>query len=112
MTTPTAENVAEAQRLADELCGKALTTEEIVQIIAEVFAAHDDAAKAETWQTIDTAPKDGDYVLATKYLDGDPGDAWAVGYYDGNFDHYGTIRHLVKDDKGCNLRNSGFRRLL
>lgn len=23
----------------------------------------------------------GDYVLATKYEDGDPGDAWAVGFY-------------------------------
>lgn len=23
----------------------------------------------------------GDYVLATKYVDGDPGDPWAVGFY-------------------------------
>ncbi len=25
-------------------------------------------------------PKIGDYVLATKFSDGDPGDAWAVGH--------------------------------
>lgn len=51
----------------------------------------------------------GAYVLATKYADGDPGDAWAVGFYlrpkpDG--------RHLVVDTDGKLLYGpNGFRRV-
>jgi hypothetical protein len=53
-------------------------------------------------------PEIGDYVLATKYSDGDPGDAWGVGYYDGM--KYGD-RHMVKDSTGAQIRLNGFRRV-
>lgn len=56
-----------------------------------------------------TTPEKGDYVLATKYSDGDPGDPWAVGYYLGNFDHYGQTRHLVGDENGKSFRANGYR---
>lgn len=49
----------------------------------------------------------GDYVLATKYDDGDPGDTWAVGFYDGERDG----RHYVKDATGAQIRVNGFRRV-
>ena len=39
----------------------------------------------------------GDYVLATKYSDGDPADAWAVGFYIRPTAHG---RHLVGDANG------------
>lgn len=50
----------------------------------------------------------GAYVFATKYDDGDPGDAWAVGYYMGQ-----TLngRHLVGDGKGVSYRRSGYGRV-
>lgn len=53
-------------------------------------------------------PKSRDYVLATKYEDGDPGDPWAVGFYarpmaDG--------RHMVVGDKGASIYASGYRRV-
>jgi hypothetical protein len=48
----------------------------------------------------------GDYVLATKYDDGDPGDMWALGFYDGERDG----RHYVKDSAGQQIRGNGFRR--
>src|SRR3990170_740964 len=49
----------------------------------------------------------GDYVLATKYSDGDPGDAWALGFYNG--EHGG--RHYVLGSAGQNIRGNGFRRV-
>ena len=55
--------------------------------------------------------KKGDYVLATKYKDGDPGDAFVVGFYAGNFDSYGEPRHLVNDGNGNQFRANGFRRV-
>lgn len=54
------------------------------------------------------APAIGDYVLATKYADGDPGDPWALGFYDGI--RYGD-RHMVKDAAGNQIRHNGFRRV-
>ena len=51
----------------------------------------------------------GAYVLATKYEDGDPGDAWALGFYDGVRDEQG--RHYVKDSEGRQIRGNGFRRV-
>jgi hypothetical protein len=57
------------------------------------------------------APKKGDYVVATKYADGDPGDQFAIGFYNGSYDHYGQTRHLVIDSEGKNFRNNGFRRV-
>lgn len=54
--------------------------------------------------------KVGDYVVATKYSDGDPGDHFCVGYYAGSYDHYGQTRHLVNDPEGNSFRHNGFRR--
>lgn len=45
--TPSPENMRIAVQLADKLCDKPLTYEEIIQIIAQAFEAKDDAAKAE-----------------------------------------------------------------
>ena len=55
----------------------------------------------------DPTPEIGAYVLATKYSDGDPGDAWALGFYDGERDG----RHYVKDSAGKQIRGNGFRRV-
>lgn len=49
----------------------------------------------------------GDYVLATKYRDGDPGDNWCVGFYD----HEDKGRHYVTDADGKQFRANGFRRV-
>lgn len=49
----------------------------------------------------------GDYVLATKWGDGDPGDHWGVGFYDRL--HNG--RHYVLDNGGKQIRGNGFRRV-
>lgn len=54
-------------------------------------------------------PEIGDYVLATKYSDGDPGDMWALGFYDGVNDQQG--RHYVVDNEGKQIRGNGFRRV-
>jgi hypothetical protein len=51
-------------------------------------------------------PKQGDYVFATKYSDGDPSDQWCVGFYDG-FRH---DRHFVVDGDGKQFRGNGFRK--
>lgn len=63
------------------------------------------------------SPAAGDYVLATKYSDGDPGDAWALGFYAGELlDTYiGQIkvapRYLVNDSSGKTIRPNGYRRV-
>ena len=57
--------------------------------------------------------KKGDYVLATKYSDGDPCDHFCVGFFDGMLkDNYGneTERYIVIDSDGARFRHSGFRR--
>jgi hypothetical protein len=63
-------------------------------------------------------PAVGDYVLATKYSDGDPGDAWALGFYAGELDMgnaHSDIkvppRYMVKDGAGKNIRGNGYRRV-
>jgi hypothetical protein len=48
----------------------------------------------------------GDYVLATKYKDGDPSDHFAVGFFDGMIED----RFVVVDIGGVSLRGNGFRR--
>lgn len=54
----------------------------------------------------------GDYVLATKYSDGDPQDQWAVGFYAGvTAQHYDPPRFDVVDSKGKQFRGNGFRRV-
>ena len=55
----------------------------------------------------------GDYVLATKYSDGDPMDHFCVGFFRGMLvDCNGktTNRFLVEDGDGQLFRASGFRR--
>jgi hypothetical protein len=66
------------------------------------LAEHDASASAQGCE-----PKLGDYVFATKYTDGDPNDAWAVGFYDGCRDE----RHYVIDGNGKQIRAGGFRRV-
>ena len=55
--------------------------------------------------------KVGDYVLATKYADGDPGDHFCVGFYHSSYDNGVGIRHLVVDNNGKQFRRNGFRRI-
>lgn len=55
--------------------------------------------------------KKGDYVLATKYSDGDPCDHWCVGFYENPMDYGDTVRHNVVDSKGSPFRGNGFRRV-
>lgn len=55
-------------------------------------------------------PKKGDYVLATKYGDGDPGDEWAVGIFDRMLPKEGGDRFMVVDYYGKQFRGNGFRR--
>ena len=50
----------------------------------------------------------GDYVLATKYDDGDPNDHWCVGFYD-CMNH--KDRYMVVNDKGESFRLNGFERV-
>jgi hypothetical protein len=52
-------------------------------------------------------PNVGDYVLATKYNDGDPCDHFCVGFVSG-FTHHG--RYLIVDNEGKQQRANGFRR--
>jgi hypothetical protein len=58
-------------------------------------------------------PDVGDYVLATKYGDGDPQDHWCVGFYAGltNPEKYDPPRYDVVDGEGKNFRGNGFRRI-
>lgn len=52
----------------------------------------------------------GDYVLATKYSDGDPGDHFVVGYFTGMLPKIGGDRYMVADSDGKQFRGNGFRR--
>ena len=53
----------------------------------------------------------GDYVLATKYRDGDPQDHWCIGFYKEAYLHCGHYqRHIVVDENGQSFRGNGFRR--
>lgn len=63
-------------------------------------------------------PAVGDYVLATKYSDGDPGDPWALGFYAGELDMGNTRcdikvapRYLVNNSVGLSIRPGGYRRV-
>lgn len=64
-----------------------------------------------------TKIKPNDYILATKYSDGDPNDPWEVGFYAGEM-YYGmpgngkaSIRYFVKDSSGKVGRMNGYRRI-
>lgn len=49
----------------------------------------------------------GDYVLATKYSDGDPGDQWCVGFYHSQLEYPKSPRHQVVNDEGVQFRGNG-----
>ncbi len=53
----------------------------------------------------------GDYVLATKYRDGDSQDQWCVGFYKESYLHCETERYIVVDNIGQSFRGNGFRRV-
>lgn len=55
-------------------------------------------------------PQIGDYVLATKYSDGDPQDHFAVGFYHGLTEHNPPRFHVI-DGNGQQFRGNGFRRI-
>lgn len=50
----------------------------------------------------------GDYVLATKWSDGDPSDQWVVGFFTGKISE---DRYMVADVEGNQFRGNGFRRV-
>ena len=54
----------------------------------------------------------GDYVLATKYADGDPKDHWCVGYLESIITRASGDRYLVVDSEGIPFRANGFRRVV
>ena len=55
--------------------------------------------------------KPGDYVLATKFHDGDPGDHWVVGFFSGMLPKITGDRYMVVDADGNQFRGNGFRRI-
>jgi len=52
----------------------------------------------------------GDYVLATKYSDGDPQDQWSIGFFDSMLPKAGGNRYMVVGGDGNQFRGNGFRR--
>jgi len=60
--------------------------------------------------TPNVALRPGDYVLATKYHDGDPADPFVVGFFAGMLPKIGGDRYLVNDASGNPFRANGFRR--
>jgi hypothetical protein len=76
----------------------------IAKLIEERDAAKSEIAEAKP---VADTPAIGDYVLATKWSDGDPGDAWALGFYAGA----AGDRHMVKDGNGEQCRMNGYRRV-
>lgn len=53
----------------------------------------------------------GDYVLATKYRDGDPKDQWAVGFLAAIETSSKGTRYFVSNAEGVSFRSNGFRRV-
>lgn len=54
--------------------------------------------------------KMGDYVLATKWSDGDPCDQFCVGFFAGIMPYKSGDRYIVVDGNGQPFRANGFRR--
>jgi hypothetical protein len=52
----------------------------------------------------------GDYVLATKYDDGDPLDGYAIGFFDSYLGKGSGYRYMIVDSAGRQYRGNGFRR--
>ena len=55
--------------------------------------------------------KIGDYVLATKYEDGDSQEQWCVGFYKELMTDYQPNRHDVVNGDGKSFRGNGFRKV-
>lgn len=53
----------------------------------------------------------GDYVIATKYHDGNSGDGFCVGFYKEIYNHYSQTRHIVVDSDDKPFLANGFRRV-
>jgi hypothetical protein len=56
--------------------------------------------------------KINDYVLATKYSDGDPRDHFCVGFVKEIMNNYNPARYDVVDSGGKSFRGNGFRRVM
>ncbi len=56
-------------------------------------------------------PNIGDYVVATKYSDGNPGDEFCVGFIKEIMADYTPPRFDVIDGNGQSFRRNGFRRV-
>ena len=54
--------------------------------------------------------KIGQYVMASKYKDGDPYDGFCVGFFNGMLQKVTEDRYMVVNTKGENYRGNGFRR--
>lgn len=52
---------------------------------------------------------ENDYVLATKYRDGDPQDEWAIGFFHSVLQEKCGDRFMVIDREGNQFRENGFR---
>jgi len=59
---------------------------------------------------VDAIPEIGDYVLATKYHDGDPCDHFFVGFISDVSCKPNGVRFMVVDSEGRSQRANGFRR--
>jgi hypothetical protein len=82
----------------------------IEELLRQVAVLETEAALREPApqpQAEPVAPQVGDYVLGTKYNDGDPGDPWAVGIYAG----MKGDRHVVTHRDGTPIYRAGFRRV-
>jgi len=83
--------------------------------IQEILDAKDDIIqqirRPPIWALIAEQPpiQKGDYVLATKWHDGDPCDHFYVGFYKESY-NYGR-RHLIVDENDNLVRENGFRRV-
>jgi len=92
--------------LPGEYCEAAETLQKLPSIIHELLLRALDVIALKNMQESDP-PDPGDYVLATKYTDGDPWDGWVIGYYDKKL----RDRHLIIDENGAQFRHNGFRRV-
>lgn len=84
--------------------------------MSETEQAGHDAVAGPVEPTV--RPAIGDYVLATKYSDGDPGDPWALGFYAGELNMGNdreqikvAPRYLVNNSSGQSIRPNGYRRV-
>lgn len=105
-TSPTPSAQAALQALAD--CLPKVGEPESAWCVVPTSALRQFIEGAE-FDRVDAEPSVGDYVLATKYSDGDPGDNWALGWYAG-LDRPESGRHMVHDNDGGNIRPNGFLR--